>query len=175
MPKRTRRQAATTRRHHRAPKPAVEQHDAPEPATTLTLDSYTPTGFADLGVPEEVDPDSVPRVHHTVRDPDQAIPVALAARTSAGGPGRDRADARIRGADARPGRTGRRATPAPGLVLVPTRELALQVSEVLAPVAIACGGGRAAVYGGASRQEQIAALNSGVEVVVATPLRLIDR
>jgi superfamily II DNA/RNA helicase len=60
------------------------------------------------------------------------------------------------------------------LVLVPTRELALQVSEVLSPVAIACGRSVLAVYGGASRQQQISALNEGVDVVVATPLRLID-
>src|SRR3954454_15636613 len=61
-----------------------------------------------------------------------------------------------------------------GLVLVPTRELALQVSEVLAPVAIACGRTVLAVYGGASRNQQIDALEVGVDVVVATPLRLID-
>ncbi len=60
------------------------------------------------------------------------------------------------------------------VVLVPTRELALQVSEVLAPVAIACGHTVLAVYGGASRQQQIDALALGVDVVVATPLRLID-
>ena len=60
------------------------------------------------------------------------------------------------------------------LVLVPTRELALQVAEVLSPVAIACGRTVLAVYGGASRQQQISALNEGVDVVVATPLRLID-
>jgi superfamily II DNA/RNA helicase len=60
------------------------------------------------------------------------------------------------------------------LVLVPTRELALQVAEVLAPVAIACGRTVLAVYGGASRQQQIDALQAGVDVVVATPLRLID-
>jgi len=61
-----------------------------------------------------------------------------------------------------------------GLVLVPTRELALQVSEVLAPVAIGCGHTVLAVYGGASRHQQIDALEIGVDVVVATPLRLID-
>ncbi len=60
------------------------------------------------------------------------------------------------------------------LVLVPTRELALQVAEVLSPVAIACGRSVLAVYGGASRQQQIDALRVGVDVVVATPLRLID-
>ena len=60
------------------------------------------------------------------------------------------------------------------LVLVPTRELALQVAEVLAPVAIAAHRTVLAVYGGASREHQVKALARSVDVVVATPLRLID-
>ena len=61
-----------------------------------------------------------------------------------------------------------------GLVLVPTRELAVQVAEVLDPVARHAGQRIIAVYGGASRQDQVDALREGVEIVVATPLRLID-
>jgi superfamily II DNA/RNA helicase len=61
-----------------------------------------------------------------------------------------------------------------GLVLVPTRELALQVAEVMAPVAAGCGRFVLAVYGGSSRQQQVESLALGVDVVVATPLRLID-
>ena len=61
-----------------------------------------------------------------------------------------------------------------GLVLVPTRELALQVAEVLAPIGAKCDRRVLAVYGGASRDDQITALAAGVELVVATPLRLID-
>jgi superfamily II DNA/RNA helicase len=61
-----------------------------------------------------------------------------------------------------------------GLVLVPTRELALQVAEVLAPIGAKCARRVLAVYGGASRDDQITALAAGVELVVATPLRLID-
>lgn len=60
------------------------------------------------------------------------------------------------------------------LVLVPTRELALQVAEVLEPIAKHGERRVLAVYGGASRDDQIDALEDGVEVVVATPLRLID-
>jgi superfamily II DNA/RNA helicase len=60
------------------------------------------------------------------------------------------------------------------LVLVPTRELALQVAEVLEPIAKHGERRVLAVYGGASRDDQIDALKDGVEVVVATPLRLID-
>ncbi len=61
-----------------------------------------------------------------------------------------------------------------GLVLVPTRELALQVAEVLSPIAKHCGMRVLAVYGGASRDKQIDELERGVDLVVATPLRLID-
>ena len=61
-----------------------------------------------------------------------------------------------------------------GLVLVPTRELAVQVAEVLEPVAEHAGQRILAVYGGASRHHQIDVLQEGVEIVVATPLRLID-
>ena len=60
------------------------------------------------------------------------------------------------------------------MVLVPTRELALQVAEVLAPVAAGCNRTVLAVYGGASRHQQIDVLHRGVDVIVATPLRLID-
>ena len=42
-----------------------------------------------------------------------------------------------------------------GLVIVPTRELALQVSEVLGPIGKHCGVRVLAVYGGADRQKQV--------------------
>jgi superfamily II DNA/RNA helicase len=61
-----------------------------------------------------------------------------------------------------------------GLVLVPTRELAVQVAEVLEPIARHTGRRVLAVYGGASRHHQIDLLDQGIELVVATPLRLID-
>jgi superfamily II DNA/RNA helicase len=61
-----------------------------------------------------------------------------------------------------------------GLVLVPTRELALQVSDVLRPLAEARDLRLVAVYGGAQMSKQIAALQQGTEIVVATPGRLID-
>ena len=61
-----------------------------------------------------------------------------------------------------------------GLVLVPTRELAGQVAAVLAPLADALGVSVTTVYGGASIGRQIDRLARGVDVVVATPGRLID-
>jgi len=60
------------------------------------------------------------------------------------------------------------------LVLVPTRELAVQVSGVLRPLVAARKLRLATVYGGSPMARQIASLKSGVEVVVATPGRLID-
>ena len=61
-----------------------------------------------------------------------------------------------------------------GLVLVPTRELALQVHDVLEPLAHAIGSRVVAVYGGADMNKQIQALTAGVEAIIATPGRLID-
>ncbi len=60
------------------------------------------------------------------------------------------------------------------LVLVPTRELANQVAEDLRPLAKRRGYWLVAVYGGASMGKQIDAFKRGVEIVVATPGRLID-
>ena len=61
------------------------------------------------------------------------------------------------------------------LVLVPTRELALQVHDELAPLAEAARRAHASpIYGGANMERQIKALAKGVDVVVATPGRMID-
>jgi superfamily II DNA/RNA helicase len=60
------------------------------------------------------------------------------------------------------------------LVLVPTRELALQVADVLAPLAQALGQRVATVVGGAPYGRQVDALNRGLDVLVATPGRLVD-
>ncbi|MFF7588004.1 DEAD/DEAH box helicase [Kitasatospora purpeofusca] len=60
------------------------------------------------------------------------------------------------------------------LVLVPTRELAQQVTEALTPFAHAVRLRMATVVGGMSIGRQAHALNQGAEVVVATPGRLKD-
>jgi len=60
------------------------------------------------------------------------------------------------------------------IALVPTRELAVQVSDELAPMAAARNLRMEAVYGGAKMERQIAALHKGVDFVVATPGRMID-
>ena len=71
---------------------------------------------------------------------------------------------------------GDRATPRHpgGLILVPTRELAVQVSATVGRLAGAQGLRCAAVYGGVSTRPQITALRRGVDIIVATPGRLGD-
>jgi superfamily II DNA/RNA helicase len=61
-----------------------------------------------------------------------------------------------------------------GLVLVPTRELATQVQEVLRPLAHAMGLRIATIYGGVSYRPQINALQRRTDVLVACPGRLAD-
>jgi superfamily II DNA/RNA helicase len=60
------------------------------------------------------------------------------------------------------------------IVLVPTRELAIQVHAELAPLAEARHRTMLAVYGGANMDRQIKALERGVDFVVVTPGRMID-
>jgi superfamily II DNA/RNA helicase len=61
-----------------------------------------------------------------------------------------------------------------GLVLLPTRELAVQVHEVLEPLGKALGLHVNAVYGGADIERQVKSLRRGCDVIIATPGRLID-
>ncbi|WP_112491751.1 DEAD/DEAH box helicase [Streptomyces bacillaris] len=71
---------------------------------------------------------------------------------------------------------GRRSEPrAPlAMVLVPTRELAQQVTDALTPYATAVNLRLATVVGGMSITKQSATLRRGAEVLVATPGRLKD-
>ena len=61
-----------------------------------------------------------------------------------------------------------------GLVLVPTRELAVQVHQALAAYAAPTRLSVAAIFGGVAMGGQIQTLRRGVDIVVATPGRLID-
>ena len=61
-----------------------------------------------------------------------------------------------------------------GLVLAPTRELANQICDELAAPAAAVRRRVLATYGGAPIDKQIARLRDGVDLVVATPGRMID-
>ena len=72
---------------------------------------------------------------------------------------------RVKGAEARRPRA---------LILVPTRELATQVRDELAPLGVVRDVTVTAIYGGAKMETQVAELEKGVEIVVATPGRMID-
>jgi len=60
------------------------------------------------------------------------------------------------------------------MVLVPTRELAMQVSEAIHRYARGTGLCVVPLYGGSSMQQQIRSLERGADVVVATPGRALD-
>ena len=146
--------------------------------STRPSDAPTPTsGFATLGVPAAL-VKSLSRQGITEPFPIQTatMPDALAGRDVLGraqtGSGKTLAFglpmiARLTD------KTARRNHPL-GLVLVPTRELAMQVVDTLAPLAQAVGLDVRLVAGGMPYSRQIEALRRGVEILVATPGRLVD-
>ena len=71
---------------------------------------------------------------------------------------------------------GRRAQPKRprGLVLAPTRELAMQLMESLKPLQEAAGLRSQVVFGGVNQNPQVKALAAGVDIVIACPGRLLD-
>ncbi|MHC4124323.1 MAG: DEAD/DEAH box helicase, partial [Planctomycetota bacterium] len=60
------------------------------------------------------------------------------------------------------------------LILVPTRELAIQVNEMFQKIATSFGIKTAVIIGGASMHLQLTALRKNPRVLVATPGRLVD-
>ena len=60
------------------------------------------------------------------------------------------------------------------LVLVPTRELAMQVAEAIHRYGKPFGASVLSIYGGAPMEQQIRSLKRGVDVVIATPGRALD-
>ncbi|HSH22559.1 MAG TPA: DEAD/DEAH box helicase, partial [Acidimicrobiales bacterium] len=133
------------------------------------------SAFADLGVPSEV-VERLARQGITAPFPIQSatIPDALAGRDVCGraptGSGKTLAfgiPLISRPSRARPRRPR-------GLVLVPTRELAAQVSTELVRLAGPRGRSVAAIYGGVGFGPQIDALRRGTDIVVACPGRLAD-
>ncbi len=117
-----------------------------------------------------------PRVRGADADPARGDPAAPRRAATC--------SARPRPAPARPPRSrcrsssassrsaGRRAPAA--LVLVPTRELAMQVSEAMHKYGRGLGVRVLPVYGGQPIRMQLRALERGVDVVVATPGRALD-
>ena len=134
-------------RGRRGPKPSEQHIPEPAPALHISPDDYVPTGFIDLGVPTDVDMGlhaagfTAPFAIQT-----QAIPVALTGRDVCGRAKTGSGKTLAFGVPMLSRLNGVCESNRPlALVLVPTRELALQVAEVLAPVAIAAHpAGRAA-------------------------------
>lgn len=61
-----------------------------------------------------------------------------------------------------------------GLVLLPTRELALQVDETLSKLGRSLGITTAVLIGGANMRSQVGAIRRNPNIIIATPGRLID-
>jgi superfamily II DNA/RNA helicase len=68
----------------------------------------------------------------------------------------------------------RTAKPPAALIIVPTRELAMQVAEDLKKAGARLGARVLTVYGGRAYEPQLEALTAGTDIVVGTPGRLLD-
>ena len=147
--------------------PTAQPGPAPESAT----------GFAELGVPAALLP-ALATLGAREPFPIQAatLPATLGGRDVLGrgktGSGKTIAFAiplvaRLTGGRRVPGRPR-------GLVLLPTRELALQVARTVEPLAIAAGLRVVVIFGGVGYGNQTAALRRGVDIVIACPGRLED-
>ncbi|MFM8793379.1 MAG: DEAD/DEAH box helicase [Acidimicrobiales bacterium] len=153
--------------------------DAPEAdAAPVSAAPATPS-FADLGLPKRV-VEELARQGITSPFPIQLATIedALAGRDVLGrgrtGSGKTLAFslpmiARLDEDNRVPARRRPRA-----LVLVPTRELANQVCDVITPLARTLEMTTAVVYGGVGYGKQIEAMRSGTDIVVACPGRFVD-
>ncbi|MEM1334220.1 MAG: DEAD/DEAH box helicase [Actinomycetota bacterium] len=145
--------------------------------TTNTLPPVDPpTGFAELGVSERIDHGLAANgFAQPFNIQTEAIPVAMTGKDVCGRAKTGSGKTLAFGVPMLDRITDAAEPMKPlGLVLVPTRELAVQVAEVLQPLAQHAGMTVLPVYGGASRHHQVEEMAKGVEIVVATPLRLID-
>ncbi|WP_304427165.1 DEAD/DEAH box helicase [uncultured Adlercreutzia sp.] len=134
------------------------------------------TTFADLGLSDNA-LSAVEKLGYTEPTPvqAQAIPFALEGRDiiAAAKTGTGKTAAFSLPSLDRLARAERKAAPAM-LVITPTRELAMQIQEVCAVIARTRGLRVASVVGGVKIDPQIDRLNRGVDVLIATPGRLID-
>ncbi len=64
--------------------------------------------------------------------------------------------------------------PVHGLIITPTRELAIQIGESIGGYGQFTGLHHTVIYGGVSQNTQVAKLKKGVDIIVATPGRLLD-
>src|SRR4051794_36564766 len=134
-------------------------------------------GFSNLGLDERV-LKTLTELGYEEPSPIQreAIPLLLTGRDLIGqaatGTGKTAAFAlpmlqRIAGAGEKRGKPS-------AMILVPTRELAMQVAEAMHKYGQKLGTSVAAIYGGHSFGQQQRMLQRGVDVVVATPGRALD-
>ncbi len=138
----------------------------------MTQQTETQTGFHGLGIAPNLL--SVLEYHkYTVPTPiqAQAIPVALEGNDIVGiaqtGTGKTLAFGI-------PMIQRLAKTKGQGLILLPTRELALQVEEALKKMGSGVGLRTAVVIGGASMHKQVKELQNKPHIIVATPGRLVD-
>ncbi|WP_030858788.1 DEAD/DEAH box helicase [Streptomyces sp. NRRL F-2747] len=161
-------------RQKSAPVARPQEFTMPEPLTPALAPA---TAFEDMGMPEAL-LKTLAAQGVTEPFPIQAatLPNSLAGRDLLGR-GRTGSGKTLAFGLALLARTaGRRAQPKQplALVLVPTRELAQQVTDALAPYATAVNLRTTTVVGGMSINRQSGALRRGAEVLVATPGRLKD-
>ncbi|WP_439622714.1 DEAD/DEAH box helicase [Gemmata sp.] len=144
--------------------PTTPEPDAVGGFAALGLDPRLVAALTELGYEE---PTPIQR---------EAIPLLLTGRDMVGraatGTGKTAAFAlpllhRLTRPDAPKGRPA-------ALILVPTRELAMQVAEAVHKYGRALGVRVLPIYGGQAMGQQLRALERGVEVVVATPGRALD-
>ncbi len=142
------------------------------------VDVDAPNGFDSLGLPDVL-VRRMAREGITSPFPIQAatIPDALAGRDVLGrgrtGSGKTLAFGLPALTRLAQGGTARPQCPR-ALVLVPTRELAMQVSDALQPLVHAIGLRHKLVAGGMPYEPQLQALARGVDLLIATPGRLMD-
>ncbi|MDE8703015.1 DEAD/DEAH box helicase [Adlercreutzia equolifaciens] len=134
------------------------------------------TAFADLGLSDNALA-AVKKLGYTEPTPvqAQAIPLALEGRDiiAAAKTGTGKTAAFSLPSLDRLGKAQRKKSPAM-LVITPTRELAMQIQEVCQTIARTRGLRVATVVGGVKIDPQIDRLARGVDVLIATPGRLID-
>jgi len=154
---------------------ATERADASAPSDHVADAQFADVTFEELGVPADL-LKVLEKNGITSPFPVQAltIPDALAGRDVCGKAKTGSGKTLAFGIPLIEHTTTARPRHPRSLVLVPTRELATQVAESLAPFAEARGLWLMAIYGGVSINRQISGLRQGVDLAIATPGRLND-
>jgi superfamily II DNA/RNA helicase len=184
------RRGSTAARRPRVPRPNRPPQADPYAgldralAAAATAPAPAAATFSQLGLPERLISALAARdIHEPFAIQARVLPDTLAGRDVLGraqtGSGKTLAFglpmlARLAATDGTAASPRRRGRAPRGLVIVPTRELARQVADVLAPLGRAVGMNIMTVYGGVPIGRQITRIRDGVDIVVATPGRLID-